>query len=47
MVRAIRSGFRWVPAAAAVALALIASGQAPTPAGHPAVHHVEGLRRFG
>jgi quinoprotein glucose dehydrogenase len=31
MVRAIRSGFRLVPAAATVALALIASGQAPTP----------------
>ena len=31
MVRAIRSGFRWVPAAATVALALIATGQAPTP----------------
>ena len=30
MVRAIRSGFR-VPAAATVALALIATGQAPTP----------------
>ena len=31
MVRAIRSGFRWVPAAASVALALIATGQAPAP----------------
>ena len=31
MVRAIRSGFRWVPAAAAVGLAVITTGQAPAP----------------